>query len=77
MSILYGVVRMLISKSGIVRKPFNYKGMYVEMTGDSDNTGGFYIIIGEGKEQLLFWDTTEFLVIQQIIDSNIEVEWLD
>ncbi|MBC1360236.1 hypothetical protein HB795_03185 [Listeria welshimeri] len=45
---------MLISKSGIVRKPFKYKGMYVEMTGDSNNTGGFYIIIGEGKEQLLF-----------------------
>ncbi|MBC1744230.1 hypothetical protein HCA06_14365 [Listeria welshimeri] len=68
---------MLVSKSGIVRKLFNYRGMYVEMSGDSDDTSGFYIIIGKGKEQLLFWDTTEFLVIQQIIDSNIEVEWLD
>ncbi|EAD0720631.1 hypothetical protein [Listeria monocytogenes] len=58
---------MLVSKSGIVRKTSDYTEMYIEMSGDSDNTDSFYILLGKGKELLLFWDTTEFLVIQQIM----------
>ncbi|MEQ2498663.1 hypothetical protein [Enterocloster bolteae] len=43
--------------------------------GDSDDTGGFYLIIFHDKEQLLYWDITEAGILQQIINDDFEIEW--
>ncbi|RGZ01613.1 hypothetical protein [Clostridium sp. AM58-1XD] len=66
---------MHIEKSGKVKLPHQYRNWEVEICGDSDDTGGFYLIIFHDKEQLLYWDTTEAGILQQIINDDFEIEW--
>ena len=68
---------MLISRSGKVIKPSCYKGWYAEITGDSDDTGGFYIFIfdSENKTKFCYWDISEALVYEQIKQDKFEIEW--
>ena len=47
----------------------------IGICGDSDDTGGFYLIIFHDKEQLLYWDITEAGILQQIINDDFEIEW--
>jgi len=41
----------------------------IGICGDSDDTGGFYLII------LLYRDITEAGILQQIINDDFEIEW--
>ena len=66
---------MHIEKSGKVILPHQYRNWQVEICGDSDDTGGFYLIISHDKEQLLYWDTTEAGILQQISNGGLEIEW--
>jgi|GEM_PF-3674790 len=66
-------------KSGSVKMPFKYRAWYAEIYGNTEDTGGFYVILQKDKEssegQLLFWDVTEEGAYKQLAESNIEVEW--
>lgn len=48
----------------------------IGICGDSDDTGGFYLIIFHDKEQLLYWDITEAGILQQIIMMILKLNGL-
>lgn len=48
----------------------------IGICGDSDDTGGFYLIIFHDKEQLLYWDITEAGILQQIINDDLKLNGL-
>ena len=69
---------MRIDKEGKVKKPFEYKHWYAEMTGNTDDTGGFYVILcknRESKHELLFWDVTTEGIDSQLEEKGIDIEW--
>ena len=70
---------MLISRNGKVTKPLCYKGWYAEITGNSNDTGGFYIFIfdSDKKTKFCYWDVSEALVYEQIKQDKFEIEWQD
>ena len=68
---------MLISRSGKVIKPSCYKAWYAEITGNSADTGGFYIFIfdPDNKTKFCYWDVSEALVYEQLKLDKFEIKW--
>ena len=76
---------LLIHKSGCVKTPYKYRNWYAEICGDTNDTGGFHLLLAKATEQnnvegynyLHFWDVTEKAVYKQLQELYIEIEWND
>lgn len=69
---------MFIAQYGKAVKPQEYCNWQVEMTGDTDDSGGVYVVLfhpTKNKPQKLFWDTTQKSVLAQLDKQGIEIIW--
>lgn len=66
---------MHIGKCGKVRNPYQYKDWQAEISGDTEDTGGFYLILFQEDKQILYWEPTEEKIYQQVKKDGFEIEW--
>ena len=82
-STMVEVINLRIDKIGTVTAPCNYRNWYAEITGDTDYTTGFHLILMKERYQvnienynyLHFWDVSEEDVYRQLDEHYIVIDW--
>lgn len=75
---LWDGVDMNVDNQGFVIEPQSYFMWSVELTGDTDDSGGIYIFLfaPDNKTHFIsFWDTNINGVLQQLEEQNIIIVW--
>lgn len=69
---------MNVHNQGYVVQTQDYNMWNVELTGDTDDTGGIYVFIfppDNKTRSISYWDTGINGVLQQLEEENIVIVW--